>query len=409
MPAFCVSATHQQHINDVSAENTKDEKRRQTGNTKTTQADEGEKTMTKKQKKKDAQAPSHHNVIEAAGAVIFRTNASTGDLEIVLEHRAKYDDWSIPKGKVDPHESLAHTAVREVGEETGLPIRLSAIIGEVSYPLHLDGSEGERNKKHKGGKHHRKTSLVKHVTYWAGVPISQDQQAQREQPFGHPDPRDKETDRLQWLSVDQARERLTYPDDRRIIDNFADFIAAGGDHAATLIYVRHGAAEKRKQWLWEESLRPLTPRGMAESLALTREIACYAPSRLLSSPWRRCVQTLSLYAQESGMAVEALPQMTEEAAAENPPAAVSAQENLLRELTARGLTDRQSASTVVCVHRPVLGVLLPLIAEADESHTAQIPSESPWLSTGNGIAITVTRHEGRLVVLDAHPLEPLVY
>lgn len=385
-------------------------------------------------KKKNSSHKKRESVIEAAGAVIFRNKVANDEspandanrsatekaeglngtgaagLEILLEHRAKYDDWSIPKGKVDGHESLAHTAVREVGEETGLSIRLSAKIGEVHYPLHLDGSEGERDKKHKGGKHHRKEALFKHVTYWAGVPINDRQASQREQPFGHPDPRDKEVDQLQWLGIDEARRRLTYDDDRAIIDRFSAFVASGGDHAATLIFVRHGEAEKRKGWNWPEALRPLTPEGAAESFALAREIACYAPNRLLSSPWRRCRQTLDPYAVQSGLHVELLPQMTEKAAAANPPAAVSVQEGLVQELSGTGLNDRSAACAVVCLHRPVLGLLLPLVADTTSaSMTGTIPESSPWLEPGTGLAITFARHEGRLTVLDAHQLTPVVY
>lgn len=388
--------------------------------------------MTKKKSddgKTGKTGAKHETVIEAAGAVIFRTapssaSSASGDgtasdkgsaagldgLQILLEHRAKYDDWSIPKGKVDPRESLAHTAVREVAEETGVHIRLSARLGEVSYPLHLDGSEGSRDKNHKGGRHHRKTRLLKHVTYWAGVPISQGQTDRREEAFGHPNPKDNETDHLEWLGFDQARQRLTYPDDRAFLDRFRRFVEAGGDHAATLVFVRHGAAEKRRHWKWGEQTRPLTPEGAAESLALAREIACYAPSRLLSSPWRRCRQSLEMYAAQTGLAIEDLPQMTEEEAAANPPASAAAQEALLRDLASQGLSDRSSASAVACLHRPVLGMLLPLVKDmADAGMTGTIPDDSPWLATGTGLAVTVTRHEGRLTVLDAHPLAPVVY
>ena len=55
----------------------------------------------------------------AAGAVVVRKGP-----EVLLVHRPKYDDWSFPKGKLDPGEHLTSCAVREVAEETGLDIRL---------------------------------------------------------------------------------------------------------------------------------------------------------------------------------------------------------------------------------------------------------------------------------------------
>ena len=60
--------------------------------------------------------------IEAAGAVVARKVG--GETEVLLIHRPKYDDWSFPKGKLDPGEHLVTAAVREVAEETGLDIRL---------------------------------------------------------------------------------------------------------------------------------------------------------------------------------------------------------------------------------------------------------------------------------------------
>lgn len=382
------------------------------------------KNKDRKEKARKDRQKNKQTVIEAAGAVIFRPTASRTStdtvegLEILLEHRGKYDDWSIPKGKLDGHESLAHTAVREVGEETGVRIRLSAKLGEVTYPLHLDGSEGQRSRKHKGGKHGH-GQLIKHVTYWAGVPISDAQEKEREEPFGHANTVDKEVDHLQWLSWADARAKLTYPDDHAILDSFRSFVEAGGDHAATLLFLRHGTAEKREKWAWGEAARPITPQGAAEAFALTREIACYAPSRLFSSPWRRCLQTIAAYAAGASTDIEPLPQMTEDEAESNPQVTVAELEKLMGSLADEAATDPSKACAALCLHRPVLGLLLPLVADmasgingddTDERRIAkEVPGTSPWLEPGTGLAVTLTRHLGRLTILDAHPLKPVLY
>lgn len=83
---------------------------------------------------------SPNNYVLAAGGVVWRRNEK-GDIEVLLEHRKRYDDWSIPKGKVDPGESLVMTAIREIAEETGFDVRLGKFLKRVHYPL-----SGDRQK-----------------------------------------------------------------------------------------------------------------------------------------------------------------------------------------------------------------------------------------------------------------------
>ena len=66
--------------------------------------------------------------VRAAGGVLWRTGAG-GELETALVHRPKYDDWSLPKGKLDAGEHPLVAAVREVGEETGLEATVGALLG----------------------------------------------------------------------------------------------------------------------------------------------------------------------------------------------------------------------------------------------------------------------------------------
>ena len=77
-------------------------------------------------------------ITKAAGGIVWR-KAQTG-VEVLLIHRPSYDDWTFPKGKTDPGESLQTTAVREIAEETGLRVRLGHPLGELSYPV------GERHE-----------------------------------------------------------------------------------------------------------------------------------------------------------------------------------------------------------------------------------------------------------------------
>ena len=129
--------------------------------------------------------------ILAAGGVLWRPAGDS--FEILLIHRPRYDDWTLPKGKVDADDAdLLATAQREVQEETGLRGRLGADLGEIHYTV-------------KG--------RPKVVRYWA-MELADDASATSAfEP-------NAEVDELAWLPPDEARTRLVYLPDAEIIDRF---------------------------------------------------------------------------------------------------------------------------------------------------------------------------------------------
>ena len=76
-------------------------------------------------------------ITQAAGGVVWRKN-SAGEIEVAIIHRPRYDDWSLPKGKLDGGETLIACAYREIMEETGLSVKLGPFIGEIEY-FEIDG------------------------------------------------------------------------------------------------------------------------------------------------------------------------------------------------------------------------------------------------------------------------------
>jgi len=77
-----------------------------------------------------------HSLVRAAGGVVTRASASSGDpsgIEVLVVHRPQYDDWSLPKGKVEPGESDEDAARREVEEETGYQCTLGEAMATVRY------------------------------------------------------------------------------------------------------------------------------------------------------------------------------------------------------------------------------------------------------------------------------------
>jgi 8-oxo-dGTP diphosphatase len=129
--------------------------------------------------------------VRAAGGVVWRVPEG-GGVEVLLVHRPGYDDWTFPKGKVDPDDvDEEHTALREVAEESGLRCTLGRELPGTDY---VD-----------------RRGRPKHVRYWEMRPLA-----------GSFTPND-EIDAVQWLTVPAARQQLTYPHDRVVLDAFAAF------------------------------------------------------------------------------------------------------------------------------------------------------------------------------------------
>jgi 8-oxo-dGTP diphosphatase len=130
-------------------------------------------------------------VVQAAGAVVWRRSPA-GEVEVLLVHRPRYDDWSLPKGKLDPGEDHATAALREVEEETGLRGELGPELPSTSY---VD-----------------RRGRSKSVRYWAMAAAG-----------GSFTPTD-EVDEAVWLPVGAAKERLTYERDRSVLDALVDAV-----------------------------------------------------------------------------------------------------------------------------------------------------------------------------------------
>jgi 8-oxo-dGTP pyrophosphatase MutT (NUDIX family) len=128
---------------------------------------------------------SRHEVVRAYGAVVVEPGTD-GSPVVVVVHRPRYGDWSLPKGKAEPGERPEATVLREVEEETGLSCGLGPYLGETRY----------RDRE----------GRAKAVGYWLARVRAR-----------RPRPPDAEVDEVAWWPLAVALERLSHPGDRELV------------------------------------------------------------------------------------------------------------------------------------------------------------------------------------------------
>lgn len=248
------------------------------------------------------------DVVRAAGGLVWRP-AEDGHVELVLVHRPAYDDWAFPKGKLQRGETEPEAALREVEEETGLRCRLGRELGISSY---------------RDARGRQKT-----VRFWEMTPVG-----------GVLAPAN-EVDDARWVRLAEVRDALSYPRDRELLGRFEETRRPPPSVTTTPIFlVRHAKAGKRDEWTEPDLLRPLTKAGWRQAEALV-EVIGRPLSRLVSSPYVRCVQTLEPLAAAQGLALETADELSEGAPIEG---ALT----LMRSLAA------DSGAAALCTHGDVM-------------------------------------------------------
>jgi 8-oxo-dGTP pyrophosphatase MutT (NUDIX family)/phosphohistidine phosphatase SixA len=297
--------------------------------------------------RRGAPPPRVGKPVLAGGAVVTRVHPVRG-IEVVIIHRKRYDDWTLPKGKLEAGESLPVCAVREVAEETGVTIRLGVPLDTIRYEA---GKAG-----------------LKKVDYWGGVVLSSVRRAP-----------DAEVDVVSWLPIRAAMSRLTYAHDHFLVSQYIDQPAT-----TPLILLRHAKAMDRKDWSRKDAARPINSRGRRQARLLVPMLGAYGASRLISSTATRCQSTLRPFANRQDLNVESYNQLTEEEG-QNDAKGVA---KLIR--TIRTATLESARPTVICVHRPVL----PHILEALELAPATLVTGEFLVAhlTAEGEVHAVERH-----------------
>ena len=263
--------------------------------------------------------------VYAAGGVLWRV--VDGKLRVLLIHRTQYRDVTLPKGKVDPGETLVETAVREIFEETGIRVALGLPIGVSRYRM--------------------PKGTQKVVHYWAAEAT---EAAIRDSSFVP----NKEIAAIEWVSPKRALGALSYPVDVEIVENFLTFVDDGVLETFPIVVLRHAKALSRDEWNRPDAARPLTERGRRQAASLVGPLRSFGVRRIVSSDATRCVTTVAPFAKAEGRAVRTTELISQDAWEEGASDA--------RTVVGKRVRSRKPA--VLCSHGPVLPDIMAELALA---------------------------------------------
>ena len=254
--------------------------------------------------------------VRAAGAVVARKGG-----EVLLVHRPRYDDWSFPKGKLDPGEHAVTAAVREVAEETGLDIRLGPPLAPQRYRM-VNGR-------------------WKSVDYWTGRVVGSDDVSVYRS--------NAEIDGVEWVPWKAAMQRLTYAYDRVTLAEARPLRR----RTYAVVVLRHGKARSRRGWRRDDEERPLVVLGATQAQRLVPLLAAFDVTSAHTSPSRRCVDTVTPYTDTTGWPVTTYDELSE------PGASAKGVVRVVDALVEAG------RSAAICTHRPVLPTVLDALGVPD--------------------------------------------
>lgn len=286
-------------------------------------------------------------MIRAAGALLWRDNSDLS-LEVALIHRPRYDDWSLPKGKLEMGETALQCAYREVQEETGIRATFTRQLGTVEY---------------------EESGQEKRVKYWAAhCALTNSEFVPNE-----------EVDQMKWLPPSQALEQVTHDSDKSIIEKFM----SEEQHTDTLIILRHTKSLERGDWDEADSHRTLDETGFDQAQLLIKHLAPFAIDELYTSDYTRCVQTVTPLAHARGLSITTVPSLNEESFELDPEKAISFANALKQD----------EKNILICSHNPVIPSMLRGILNTKLKNKDLIKLEP-------GDAWIVHRVRGEIVGLD---------
>ncbi|MEF3323169.1 NUDIX domain-containing protein [Gulosibacter sp. GYB002] len=310
---------------------------------------------------------SRDQTVYAAGSVLWRFDGKK--LRVLVIHRNRHNDYSLAKGKVDPGESLAQTAAREIWEETGYRVDLGAPLGIIDYTL--------------------PSGRPKEVHYWSS-------EVSDEQFTKHKFKPNSEVDRLEWLSVKKAKQVLSYDRDKELLQLLAERYERGIASTFPIVLLRHATAIPAAQWPGHDETRPLTSRGLEQSQHIIPILRAFGPQRILTSTAARCRETVAPLADALGIFPESHASLSQN---------TSSGDAGLTEVLAEVLERREPV--VLCSHSPVMPEVLTVLAEATNTRLSGL-SRQAMLSTAECSVLHVPAGDVRLGIVAAETHGPVI-
>lgn len=294
--------------------------------------------------------------VVAAGAILWRIDR--GELKVAIIHRARYDDWSWPKGKLDKGETIPQAAVREIREETGLKVTLGIPLAEINYKL-----DNGSNKR---------------VHYWAAHVSNKALAASKFKPS-------EEVAKVDWKTPKQAARLLSYQFDHTPLENLIALQAEGLLETKPVIVLRHAKAMARSDWKGgktvDDGMRPLHEFGKLQAKAIVPTLLAYSPSVIVSSPWKRCRDTVLPYSKKTTHPIIERHQLSELGNAKRPSRTSDIVDDYMH----------KNKSYLICSHRPSLPTILRTISGFSVSGLKELVMSATALRPGQMVVAHVNR------------------
>ena len=273
-------------------------------------------------------------IILAAGALVWRKSKEK-KIEIAVIHRPKYNDWTIPKGKVELSESSIACAYREVIEETSIETEFGMYLGEVKYQS-LDGP--------------------KQVSFWSA-------QVVKENTFTP----NSEVDEIKWVEAAKAAKFLSLESDKEILSKFNKLKY----ESKPLVLLRHAKALSRDEWQGDDDDRPLDSLGQMQAKRLLSIYQAFNLEQIHTSDAIRCYDTVEPMAKALGLKLEVSNKLSESAFKKDKEDAFDYARDLIK-------SDKRA---LLCSHNPILPkVLNKLTKKSDvESDEEKLYPADAWV------------------------------